>query len=170
MLLRMKLHLKKNQLLSRRRKKEDLVKVKRRLLQLKTRKLRNKRKPLKSLLLPNKRNKRKNKRNSKKEKELKKKRKKKLFKKLRNKLKDKNKRREVKKKQQQEWPFKRKVMILEMISLKIKVESRLISKLEKPSKDKIPSMIIPATALKKRTFQDIEEEDNPNKKMKRPRD
>jgi len=31
-------------------------------------------------------------------------------------------------------------------------------------------MIIPATALKKRTFQDIEEEDNPNKKMKRPRD
>lgn len=46
----------------------------------------------------------------------------------------------------------------------------MISKLEKPSKDKIPSMIIPATALKKRTFQDIEEEDNPNKKMKRPRD
>jgi len=61
-------------------------------------------------------------------------------------------------------------MILETISLKIKVELRLISKLEKPSKDKIPSMIIPATALKKRTFQDIEEEDNPNKKMKRPRD
>jgi len=43
-------------------------------------------------------------------------------------------------------------------------ELRLISKLEKPSKEKIPSTIIPAIAPLKMRLQE-EEVDKPNKKM-----
>lgn len=42
----------------------------------------------------------------------------------------------------------------------------MISKLEKPSKEKILLTIIPAIALRRRMFQDTEEADKPNKKMK----
>jgi len=43
----------------------------------------------------------------------------------------------------------------------------LISKLEKPSKEKILLTIIPAIALLKRRIQDKEEVDNPKKKLKK---
>jgi len=46
----------------------------------------------------------------------------------------------------------------------------LISKLEKPNKEKILLMIIQAIALRKRMFQDTEEADKPNKKMKMQKD
>jgi len=45
-------------------------------------------------------------------------------------------------------------------------ELRLISKLEKPSKEKIPSTIIPAIAPLKMRLQE-EEVDKPNRKMKK---
>jgi len=90
--------LKTLQLLSRKLKREDLVRVKRRqLLLVKTKFLKNKRKLLKPLLLLSKLNKRKNKRNNKKEKELKKREKRKLLTKLKKKLRDKRRKRKAQK-------------------------------------------------------------------------